>query len=351
MFLSKSPKSGKYYLYYFDENGKRRSVSTKTKLKAEAKEFEKGFVEMLENRKIKHVPQNIYYLEDIKSEVLNYTINNLSIQTHKIYERVFANMISILGNIPAKIITVKDIERYKEERIKTVKKMTCNIELKVMKAIFNISVRLGISLVNPIKDVKKFFIPEKEILAFSNEEVKILMEIIPESKFKNIVRYGLYTGCRLNEILTLQWSDVDFADRMVKIRNKPNFQTKTGKIRYVPMSINLFELLNSLQGNKDYNIIDFRTPEKLVFGNPEGKSYSKSYISRNFTKYLKKAHLPNKFHFHCLRHTFITSLIKSNVNINYVKELVGHSNIQTTMSYIHISTNDLRKAINKIDIS
>ena len=349
MFLSKSPKSGKYYLYYFDENGKRRSVSTKTKLKADAKEFEKKFIEKLSNSKNEVITQKIYYLEDIKIEVLNYTINNLSIQTHKIYERVFANMISILGNIPAKLISVKDIEHYKEERIKTIKKITCNIELKVMKAIFNISVRLGVSPDNPIKDVKKFLIPEKEKLAFSNDEVRTLLEVIPESNFKNIVYFGLYTGCRLNEILTLQWQDIDFAEKMVIIRNKPNFQTKTGKMRHVPMSQKLCELLNSLQGSKDTNIINFRTPEKLVFGNPEGKSYSKSYISRSFTKYLKKANLPAKFHFHCLRHTFITSLIKNDVNINYVKELVGHSNIQTTMSYIHISSDDLRNVINKID--
>lgn len=349
MFLSKS-RSGKYHLFYLDEDGKRHSVSTKTKLKAEAKEFEKKFVDNLKNSINEDVPQKIYYLEDIKAEVLNYTINNLSIQTHKIYQRVFVNMISLLGNIPAKIISVKDIERYKEERTKTVKKMTCNIELKVMKAIFNISTRLGISAANPMKEVKKFLIPEKEKLAFSSEEVKKLLVVIPKSNFKNIVQFGLLTGCRLNEILTLQWQDIDFAERMVIIRNKPNFQTKTGKMRHVPMSIKLHELLNSLQENKEPNIIDFRTPDKLVFGNPEGKSYSKSYISRSFTKYLKKAHLPNKYHFHCLRHTFITSLIKSNVNINYVKELVGHSNIQTTMAYIHISTNDLREAINKIDI-
>jgi len=350
MFLSKS-RSGKYHLFYLDENGKRHSVSTKTKLKAEAKEFEKKFVEKLKNGKNEEAPQKIYYLEDIKAEVLNYTINNLSIQTHKIYQRVFVNMIYILGNIPAKIITVRDIERYKEERIKTVKKMTCNIELKVMKAIFNISVRIGILKDNPIKEVKKFFISEKEKLAFGTEEIRRLLGVIPESNFKNIVQFGLLTGCRLNEILTLQWQDIDFTERMVIIRNKPNFQTKTGKMRHVPMSIKLYELLNSLQGNKEQNIIDFKMPERLVFGNPEGKSYSKSYISRSFNKYLKKSNLPTKFHFHCLRHTFITSLIKNNVNINYVKELVGHSNIQTTMAYIHISTNDLREAINNIDLS
>ncbi|MBK8552806.1 MAG: tyrosine-type recombinase/integrase [Ignavibacteria bacterium] len=47
---------------------------------------------------------------------------------------------------------------------------------------------------------------------------------------------------------------------------------------------------------------------------------------------------------------FITSLIKSGVNKNFVKEIAGHSEIQTTMNYIHIVTNDLREAVNKIKI-
>ena len=71
-------------------------------------------------------------------------------------------------------------------------------------------------------------------------------------------------------------------------------------------------------------------------------------MTRLFKKYVRKAELPEKFHFHCLRHTFITELIKNGININYVKELAGHSDIKTTMNYIHIITDDLRKAVNSI---
>ncbi|HEY5536423.1 MAG TPA: tyrosine-type recombinase/integrase [Ignavibacteria bacterium] len=70
----------------------------------------------------------------------------------------------------------------------------------------------------------------------------------------------------------------------------------------------------------------------------------------NIKDILRKLNFDNKFHFHCIRHTFISSLIKSGVNINYVREIAGHSEIRTTMNYIHLSTEDLREAMNKIQI-
>ncbi len=67
------------------------------------------------------------------------------------------------------------------------------------------------------------------------------------------------------------------------------------------------------------------------------------YLREELKKILRTINLPEKFHFHCLKHTFITNLIKAGVNINYVKEIAGHSDIHTTMNYIHILTEDLRR--------
>ncbi len=72
---------------------------------------------------------------------------------------------------------------------------------------------------------------------------------------------------------------------------------------------------------------------------------------KKFKKYLRQARLPEKYHFHCLRHTFITNLIKNGVNINYAKQLAGHSDLNTTMGYIHIETEDLREAVNLVKVA
>jgi len=149
-----------------------------------------------------------------------------------------------------------------------------------------------------------------------------------------------------------QWKDINFEDRTINIFNKEDFRTKTGKQRQIPVSDELFQLLSELLNhNTEKNILTLFNPDKYIFSLRYGTKMRIDYVSKEFKKVLRKIKLSEKFHFHCLRHTFITNLIKSGVNINYVKEIAGHSEIQTTMNYIHIVTNDLREAVNKINIS
>lgn len=69
---------------------------------------------------------------------------------------------------------------------------------------------------------------------------------------------------------------------------------------------------------------------------------TKSTIATKFDK-IKKYLNFQKFSPHMLRHTFATVLIENNANINFVKELMGHSNVATTERYLHPSKKNYRK--------
>lgn len=349
MFLSKR-QNGFYYLYISDEHtGKRKMISCKTKFKPEAIKFLSNFKN--NSLKLHKLNSNVVYcIEDLRKEVLKYTSDNLQNSTSQIYRRVLNDMLRIIRNKPVKLITNKDIEHYKSVRVTEVKKTTVNIDLKTMKAIFNIALRWNWINENPMKYVKQIITEQKEKLSFSDIEIKILLNNIKDTYLKNIVLTGLYTGCRLNEIINIQWKDINLNEKVLIIRNKENFKTKTGKIRQIPISENFYTLLCSmLNVSESDNIISLYSPESYLFSK-NGFKFNKDCISKKFKETLRAVNFPEKFHFHCLRHTFITNLIKSGVNINYVKEIAGHSEIQTTMNYIHIVTNDLREAVNKIKI-
>lgn len=349
MFLSKR-QNGFYYLFITDENtGKRKMISCKTKHKPEAIKFLSNF-KTNSNKLHKQKSNVIYYIEDLKREVLKYTSDNLQKSTSQIYNRVLNDMIRIIKNKPVKLITNKEIENYKSVRITEVKKTTVNIDLKTMKAIFNIALKWNWINDNPMRYVKQIITEQKEKLSFSDIELKVLLNNIKDTYLKNIVFTGLYTGCRLNELINIQWKDINLNEKVLTIRNKENFKTKTGKIRQIPISENLYTLLcEMLNVSGTENIISLYDPESYLFSK-KGFKFHKDFISKKFKEVLRAVNFPEKFHFHCLRHTFITNLIKSGVNINYVKEIAGHSEIQTTMNYIHIVTNDLREAVNKIKI-
>ena len=346
MFLSKY--RGFYYLYFNDETGNRKKVSCKTKFKPDALKFLSNFKSQSNSRK---EIIRILTLSELKKEIVQYVSNNLRIGTVKIYRIVFDNLIRILTDKHIKLITVKDIEFYKSERLKEVRPATVNIDILTLKAIFNIAVRFEWISINPVISVKKLSIPEKEFLSFSYTQLKHIISNIQNTNLKNIVLVGAYTGCRLNEIINLQWNDVNFADRILTIRNKDNFNTKTGKVRNIPLSNDLTKLFNDiLKLDGADNILNYFNLDSYIFKNLSGYRYSKNYISMKFKAILRKLNFDEKFHFHCLRHTFISSLIKSGVNINYVREIAGHSEIRTTMNYVHIKTEDLREAMNKIQI-
>jgi len=344
MFLAKGFK-GYYYLYYDDElTGKRRKVSTKSKLKTEANEFLRLFkTNEIKSKALNNKP---YCLTDLQTEVLKYVNYNLRQSTVGLYERCFKILIAVLENKPLKFVTIHDIEKFKNYRLNQVSISTTNIDIRTCKAIFNLALKWKWISNSPAKEVSLLKVAQKEILSFSNNELEIIFNSSKNHNIKNVIEFALFTGCRLNEILNVQFKDINLIEGIITINNKPDFKTKNGRVRKLPISQKLNNLLQSILNNEG-NIFNLYNPEQYLF-TKKGVKYNKDYVTKSFKKILRKSNLPEKFHFHCLRHTFITNLIKKNVNINYVKELAGHADISTTMNYIHIVTDDLRAAVNLI---
>ena len=351
MFLSKR-QNGIYYLYITDENtGKRKMISCNTKYKPEAMKFLSNFKTKSKNLH-KKISANVLRLSDLQNEVLKYVSDNLRKSTCQIYIRVFKDMLRIISNKPLQLIRIADIENYKSLRLKEVAQTTVNIELTTIKAIFNYAIRFNWINVNPCISIKKLSIPQKERLCFNDIEIKLILSNSENLLMKRLIKFALLTGCRLNEICNVQWKDINFQELILNISNKDNFNTKSGKQRHIPISDELFRILNEiLQQKPNENILSFYNPDNYIFSIRYGTRLRIDYVSKAFKRILRHCNFPERYHFHCLRHTFITNLIKSGVNINYVKEIAGHSEIQTTMNYIHIVTNDLREAVNKINFA
>lgn len=289
----------------------------------------------------------VYLLSDLKNEVLNYANTNFNKKTVWEYSNILTKFIDFITDIPVMSITLKDIELFKSERLKSVKPATLNKDLGTLKSAFNYALKLHWIKENPFNNVKKISLPDKERLSFSDEEFNLLLSAIPEGYFKDFVLFAYYSGCRLSEIINLQINDIDFVNETITLRNKEDFKTKTGKIRQIPLTKILREIITRSINTK-YKIVDINPYNKneYIFKNVYGHKFSSDFITHKFKRYCRTVGLPEKFHFHCLRHTYITNMIKAGVNINFIKKLAGHSTIQTTMIYTHITIDDLKKALN-----
>jgi len=340
MFLSKI---GKYYYFFYQNpiSGKRAKISTKSTKKSEAYKFLQNFKEIA-RPKIKLVTLN-----EFRDEILKYATFHYAKGTVNIYTRVLDLLNIFLGNVLIKFISQNQIEKYKAYRIGSgVSKTTVNIEFKTMKSMFNIAKSWGLIEINSCIGVKQYAMPQKEILAFTEQEIERIKASLVEDYLKDLIIFALNTGCRLNEITHCQWRDIDIEDRLLHIRNKPNFKTKTGKMRIIPMSDNLIKMIERLF-IKDPEV----KPEEYLFHKKPGIPFNGNFISKKFKDCLRTMKFPNRYHFHYLRHTFITQLVRKGVNIYDIKQLAGHSEISTTELYMHNITDDLRKAVNLIYIN
>lgn len=335
MISKENLKGGVYYFYYIGANGKKKKRSLRTT------DYETALLkagELQNNSSSLYPIRQSISLVEFREWVLSYVKNNHNHGTYQLYETTFKYLIRFFG-ANKKILEIKtiDIEMFKNDRMKYVKPTTVNCYLRKINASFNLAIRFELINYNPAKKVTQLREVESQRKVFSENEFDKLVEVITDNSFKNLVLFGKYTGCRVSELVNLQWNDISLNENHIEIRNKEKFTTKTGKNRKIPISGKLLEVIKQMEEGK---------PNEFVFLQKHGKKFSKDRATRFTKRYLKIAKLPEYLTFHCLRHTFITNLLRKGISIYIVKKLAGHADIKTTEIYAHLVTDDLKDAVN-----
>jgi integrase len=265
------------------------------------------------------------FLQDYKTEVRS--------NTYKMYEGTIKQFLEVIPNKPLDLYSSHDILKYKQMRLDSNKKTdpkkkmspaSVNIELRNLHRIFNVAVKAKYILDNPCQGVRQEQI-KKIPLSFSDEEIKLILENTSNTLLKRMIIFSLHTGCREAEVLNMKWSNIHLDEGYIEIVNTEKFKTKTSAERKIPINSELRELLKSL------NISNITNIDGYIWGH----LYDRAYISRSFKRVLRKLNFPEKYHWHCLRHTAISKWIKIGIPSSYVQGLAGHSSFITTLKYIH----------------
>jgi integrase len=124
------------------------------------------------------------------------------------------------GEILLDGITVDHIERFRIESLGRVKPSSVNVALRHLKAAFNWAVRRGFISANPAAQTKLNRVPKNTHLRYlDGDEIQRIREAIGSNLvLRRIVDPGLWTGLRRNEIVHLQWSDIDLRDARPRFR-------------------------------------------------------------------------------------------------------------------------------------
>ena len=310
------------------KRGKKKSLRTKNKQEAE-RLFRKIKREYLAGKLIQL--EKTTSLKDFLKEYIDWAANTLSESSLRNIKRSFKLFLQIIGDKPLSHYRKKDLDDYKTERSKIVKPASVNIEVRTIKAAFSKAVEWEIIKKNPFAGVKEIKCQQRPLKYLDEQQIRKVLEILEEFPpvWKHIFLIALNTGGRLSEITNLTWQDI--RDGFVVFRN-----TKNRKVRNVPISKELNNILEEM---------------KLKRKGPSAKLFpftDKLYISKKFKKIFRKAGLSEDYSFHCLRHTFASRLAMKGVDLVTIKQLLGHSDIRTTMIYQHLTTEHLKRAVDML---
>lgn len=166
---------------------------------------------------------------------------------------------------------------------------------------------------------------KKIIIVFSRQELKRLFKAPKSLKYRIILALIYSAGLRISELCNLQITDID-SDRMqIQVRN-----SKGNKNRYVILSDYI------LKGLRQY-ILENQPSVYLFNGRIKGQPLGTGSIQQSFRRSMIIAKINKEASVHTLRHSYATHLLEQGLDIVTIKELLGHSHIETTMRYLHVA--------------
>ncbi|MBF0489367.1 MAG: tyrosine-type recombinase/integrase [Candidatus Omnitrophica bacterium] len=224
------------------------------------------------------------------------------------------------------------VEKFKAERMKEVSPARVNRNLACLKCMFNRAIEWSKAKENPVKRVKMLKENNKRLRYLEKEECERLIKA-SALHLQPIVITALNTGMRKGEILSLKWENIDLNRGIIYVLN-----TKNGEKREIPINHKLKEVLKGIEKSpkgpyvfcKDYN----------------GSPYQE--VKTSFATALETCKIEN-FRFHDLRHTFASHLVMAGIDLNTVRELLGHKSLTMTLRYAHLSPEHKRKAVEALN--
>lgn len=219
--------------------------------------------------------------------------------------------------------------------------------IAIIKSFFNFLEEDEIITKNPSRKVK---VPKKVCKipsVMSKHEVDLIIRSVdftPLRYRKNATRDKLiltllyYTGVRRNELLSLNWTDLNLSKSTLIIRSG-----KGNKDRLIPIHKTLLELLDRYLEER-LPLID----DALIVGE-RGRRMCKCCFVDILNRYLEISGLKKKgYSAHSFRHSFATHLIESGADIFKVQSLLGHATLETTKIYINFNSTQMAKAVGRL---
>jgi site-specific recombinase XerD len=253
------------------------------------------------------------------------------------YLRKTKEIVKYFGK-PMKQVTTKELREFLMKYLREEKKLSersVNYYNSVIRFIYDVVLDYPINQKQIPMYKKKRKLPK----ILSDEELSIFFDACDNYMYKTIFMMIYGSGLRISEATNIRVTDIDSKEMRIFVRNG-----KGERERYTVLPEASLEMLR-----KCYKKYKPQHPEGYMFLNREGKPLKPERLRVFFRRYRRKAKISEEFIVHSLRHSFATKLVEEGVPLVQVKELLGHSCIRSTMTYVHVA-NNMQKVNSPLDI-
>ena len=257
--------------------------------------------------------------------------------TIRTYRNELMQLLQLLKNKPVDNLTVAHIKRYMVFAMQKqgISENTAHSRLNALKFYFE-----------QVLGREKFFWevprPKKSQQlpkVFSQDDIAAIINSISNRKHKVMLMLAYSGGLRVSEVVSLKTYEID-SNRMTILISS----AKGKKDRLVTLSPVLLVML------REY-ALEYKPAKSgyLFEGSVKGTAYSPRSLQEVIQAAKKKARIFKPGSIHSLRHSFATHLVEKGTDISMIQKLLGHSDIKTTLLYLHTSNKDLLKVVSPLD--
>ena len=256
-------------------------------------------------------------------------------QTHRRYKVSAKPLIQSFGKLPVDAISTGHVEKFKQARASDISSAGTNRDLAALRFMLNFAVRQGYIVRNPVADVR--FFPEGPgmMRAVSHEEQERYLAVA-HPLLRDAATLMVETGMGPEEVFTIRTENVHLDQRHLFV---PSGKTRFRR-RNVPLTEAAMEVLKR-------RLAAAKGP--YLFAHRKDPNKPLTTLRRAHQTALRKANVHPPFRLYDLRHTFGSRSAMAGVDLPTLKELMGHSNISTTMRYIHPTPEHKREAVRKLE--
>jgi len=241
----------------------------------------------------------------------------------------FVNKFILKANKPVEQLTQDDARNYLAEMFEDKSKNTIMLAAAALKFFYAEILKKDFGEIKMPKKDKR--LPE----VLTRDEVSKLINSAETRKSRLILSLLYSSGLRVSELVNLKPQDINFAENIGWVRGG-----KGSKDRMFTLSSNLAGEIKEYLKRKENSKYLFSEEDPLT--------------TRNIQKIVKqlrtKADIQKKITPHTLRHSFATHLLENGTDIRMIQALLGHSSLNTTQIYTHISSDQIKKIQNPLDV-